>query len=478
MNDTIDDNQFRHVRLQSENGLMHIILPRNTCSTLVPGEYIWSHVLQGYIEQGFACMSDRLANNMLNQLLHRDSSIDSIKLRTMSDLVEREGTGFLDSIVTWGEKTLEEHGWDPETGLPGKEAILAPGISAMDSNAYGSNLSTDEERKQEVQTEEMIAALNMNRSEEFKIPDDPRLRDGVLSSKNVVSVSLDGVCTKRQKDTRPAKTSTGTSDEPFYTQDALDGPENLKRVPDPKKRPKVETAVAHIEADGRHYTLTAMNMFLLCKLVLAFLLSHNLLRGRDLLFLTDGGKDIKGAVETVFAFCPYTVILDWFHLRKHCQELLSMSIIGGKANFEIQYEIKRNLFRRLFYGNVDSAIKYLDSLPKNHVKNTKQLQALKDYLDRKRNYITCYVLRWKSKLRISSNAVEKANDMLVSKRQKGNGMSWSRNGSWALGGITMKYLNHESKNWNENHFPAFNMHSKYGTLFCANDDVAGSEKVA
>ena len=473
-----NDNLFRHVRLQSENGLMHILLPKNTCSTLVPGEFIWSYALQGYIEQGFACMTDRVAHNMLNQMLHRNSSIDSIKLRTMSDLVEREGIGYIDSIITWEEKTLEEHGWDPETGLPGKDAFLTPGVSAMDSKAYGSNLSADEARKQREQTEELIAAMNSTRSEEFKIPDDPQFRDVELGSGNTVSVSLDGVCTKRQKDTRPTKTSTNTGEEPFYRQDTLDGPENLKRVPDPKKRPKVETAVAHIEADGMHYTLTAMNMFLLCKMVLAFLLSHNLLKGKNLLFLTDGGKDIKGAIETVFAFCPYTVILDWFHLRKHCQELLSMSIIGGKANFEIQYEIKRNLFRRLFYGNVDSAIKYLDSIPKKHVKNAKLLQALKDYLERKRNVIACYVLRRKSNLRISSNAVEKANDILVSKRQKGNGMSWSRTGSWALGGITMKYLNHENKNWNENHFPSFNMHSKYGTLFCANDDVAGCEKTA
>ncbi len=81
-------------------------------------------------------------------------------------------------------------------------------------------------------------------------------------------------------------------------------------------------------------------------------------------------------------------------------------------------------------------------------------------------------------LRISSNPVEKANDMLVSRRQKGKGMSWSRNGSWGLAGITAKYLNNESRNWNENHCMSFEMYPRYGSLFCANDDVAELPKAA
>jgi hypothetical protein len=41
----------------------------------------------------------------------------------------------------------------------------------------------------------------------------------------------------------------------------------------------------------------------------------------------------------------------------------------------------------------------------------------------------CYALRKKLGLRVSSNPVEKANDLLASNKQKHQGMSWSADGS-------------------------------------------------
>ena len=49
----------------------------------------------------------------------------------------------------------------------------------------------------------------------------------------------------------------------------------------------------------------------------------------------------------------------------------------------------------------------------------------------RREQIPCYALRSAWGLRISSNRVEKANDMVVSRRKKNNGMSWSETGSGA-----------------------------------------------
>ena len=46
-----------------------------------------------------------------------------------------------------------------------------------------------------------------------------------------------------------------------------------------------------------------------------------------------------------------------------------------------------------------------------------------EYLERKSEHIACYAFRRKMGLRISSNRVEKANDLLVAKRQKDDGMS-------------------------------------------------------
>jgi len=56
------------------------------------------------------------------------------------------------------------------------------------------------------------------------------------------------------------------------------------------------------------------------------------------------------------------------------------------------------------------------------------------YLHRNQACIPCYALRKKLGLRISSNPVEKANDLVVSNRQKHNGMSWSADGqpAWRL----------------------------------------------
>jgi len=59
----------------------------------------------------------------------------------------------------------------------------------------------------------------------------------------------------------------------------------------------------------------------------------------------------------------------------------------------------------------------------------------------------CYALRQKLGLRVSSNLVEKANDLVVSNRQKHNGMSWSADGSTSLATLTTVRRNSEDMNW-------------------------------
>ena len=49
----------------------------------------------------------------------------------------------------------------------------------------------------------------------------------------------------------------------------------------------------------------------------------------------------------------------------------------------------------------------------------------------------------------SSAIGEKMNDLIVSKRQKHNGMSWSKDGSIALASITAIKRNSEYKKWFE-----------------------------
>ena len=61
--------------------------------------------------------------------------------------------------------------------------------------------------------------------------------------------------------------------------------------------------------------------------------------------------------------------------------------------------------------------------------------------------IPAYAVRRELGLRNSSNRGEKSNDLIVSERQKHNGMSWSNSGSVALASVTALKKNKEYKTW-------------------------------
>lgn len=114
------------------------------------------------------------------------------------------------------------------------------------------------------------------------------------------------------------------------------------------------------------------------KSVLAFLLVNSLL-SRELVFLTDGAQDIRSHIQSVFQFHPYTIILDWFHLKKRCQEWLSMAIRGKDR----RNAILEKLLRYLWVGDVVSASGYLASLDPADIKNRKWLDDLLGYFQKK-----------------------------------------------------------------------------------------------
>jgi hypothetical protein len=81
------------------------------------------------------------------------------------------------------------------------------------------------------------------------------------------------------------------------------------------------------------------------------------------------------------------------------------------------------------------------------IKSQKVLTDLIGYLERNRPYLPCYSVRKHLGLRNSSNRGENANDLVVSDRQKHNGMSWSKPGSVALAAVTALVRNQEYKRW-------------------------------
>ena len=73
-------------------------------------------------------------------------------------------------------------------------------------------------------------------------------------------------------------------------------------------------------------------------------------------------------------------------------------------------------------------------------KGEKEVSSATGYLERKRDSIPCYTARRHLDLRNSPDAAERANNALVSRRQQKEGLSWSDNGSFALGMLTASFV--------------------------------------
>lgn len=342
---------------------------------------------------------------MISLFQHRGDN-ETVKLRTLSDSVGRIGKQISYELGKTTGRILAMYGFDAETGLPMEGVSLSPCITAP---------KIPEKTESDLQAvDSIIEAVNELRDE--KIPFTAWELDMESSPEECVYVSIDDVGVKHQKDSRGTEAEKGEA--------------------------YVENTVIHIQQGDGMYVLTACGMKNAMRSLLAFLIFNGLLQYR-LVFFTDGARNIKNSIEEMFAFHPYTVILDWYHLKKKCQELLSMSIKGKEA----RNRTLEKLLRILWTGNVKGAINYLENLSPAIIKNPKWLKEQINYLNRKGNSITCYVVRARLGLRNSSNPVEKENDILVARRQKHNGMSWSKQGSRALAAIEMIYQNGNEDAW-------------------------------
>ena len=349
--------------------------------------------------------SYRDATDILNRFLGRTDA-DKIKPRTLSDSVCRTGNEIVDQLSAVTAHILAMYGFDDETGLPRTDVTLPEGITMP---VISGTPETDADKIQNT-----MDAVNAAR--EGKIPFSAQEVSIESDPADCVYVSIDDIGVKHQKGSR------------------AEGSERDYRF--------VENTVAHIQYGEKTYVLTGMGMRNVFKSVLAFLLMNNLL-SRELVFLTDGAMDIKSHIESVFQFHSYTIILDWFHLKKRCQEWLSMAIRGKDR----RNAVLEKLLRFLWVGDVPGAANYLSSLDAADIKNNKWRDELLGYFQKKGSAITCYALRAKLDLRNSGNPVEKANDLTVAQRQKHNGMSWSADGSGSLAALQMNYLNDQADLW-------------------------------
>ena len=423
-------------------------MPMQLTKGMKPKEHLWSAEIIFLIENTGIKMTNRSGSAFLNRLLHRQGT-ESLKMKTLSEMCDRHGNELMDFQNQHARNILIDHHFDPDTGKPNDTADL----NLLQDNDTGHN-SICPESKAEI--DDYIDKYNSGKQDGISIQmTDKQWEDLETPDIPTVYIALDGVGVKRQKDKRK-------SDEEKQAIADSNVAEDLSAAPKQKGRPSVETSVAHISVGDNRYVLLADSMMRLCLHVLAFLLEFNLLGGYRLVFLVDGAKDIKSSLEAVFGFRGYTVLLDWFHLRKHCAEIISMMLRAGKENRDAQYRIKRTLFRYLWCGNVKGAIAFVQSLTSDVIRNEARRKELIEYLERKEYAIQCYAVRCHLGLTTTSNPVEKANDLTVARRQKKKSMSWSRHGSLGLASLTAMYMNNEAERWHESHTLSYEMYEKYG----------------
>ena len=240
---------------------------------------------------------------------------------------------------------------------------------------------------------------------------------------NSTEISIDDVNVKKQEEFRPGgiKSERG-------------------------KRKYIHNTIAHIsKADAGKYVLNGPGTKDVLRFLTAFMF-HNDLTGDRIQFFTDGHKMLNDSILKWFSWYKNIgVILDWYHLEKKCKEQLSLAL---KGRF-IRNEILDNLKPLLWYGLIEEAVSHLEAIDKDSIRQVEKLDKLIAYLRRNRPYIPCYAVRKELGLCNSSAIGEKMNDLVVSSRQKHNGMSWSKAGSVGLATITAIKRNKENEKWFE-----------------------------
>jgi len=248
------------------------------------------------------------------------------------------------------------------------------------------------------------------------------LIESQYETKNTCYPSVDDVCCKRQKEYRKEQMVK-------------------ERGKDPLKR--VYNSVIRVQLAGHEdYTLVHRNMRGVLMLLMAFILNNDLLN-RNWLFLVDGQRSMKNAILYQFGWQTIRFIMDWYHVQKKCRGQLSMALNHKDYSKEVLMELKR----RLWYGLHDEAIQLLEGIADDKIKNRKRLNELIEYLNRHREALPNYALRKQLGLPNSSNPAENANNQLVSKRQKHNGMSWTDKGSQGLAKLIALDINKERQLW-------------------------------
>lgn len=203
----------------------------------------------------------------------------------------------------------------------------------------------------------------------------------------------------------------------------------------PQKRCFWELRTARIVTpEGTRYLSGTGDSFVL---LLTVFLQLCLGKHPHLLVLADGARWIRAWYQQFstgrFQSC---LLLDWYHLCHKCCEMASLICRGRRA----KKPLLKVVVGCLWQGQVAEAIRALEA-HRPLAKNLEKLDELIGYLQARQPYIPNYRARRRECRYIGSGHVEKANDLLVAQRQKGQGMHWSLETSDALAALRTLMLN-------------------------------------
>lgn len=218
--------------------------------------------------------SYRKSAKTLNRALRRGKG-QEVKVRTIANLVEREGKQIQNHVENMAEQILQGHGFTTGGVLTDQEKAkesIERTEACLDSKVVS----------------EAVKEFNNGQAKEKQI-DLLEVQESLEDPNTIkANISIDDVCCKEQK------------------------AEGRKKGSPPKeKREMVNNTVVHIQnKESKTYTMNTPTVSQMMPIVLAFLLSNELLRKPgSLVFFTDGARDLRKAIQDTFSFIPFKIIL-------------------------------------------------------------------------------------------------------------------------------------------------------------------------
>ena len=235
-------------------------------------------------------------------------------MRTAAEVVEREGRTLQTALDQWATEGFAGVGFTPE-GQPG-----ASSRPLKADPAIGLPQTT---------VDSAVTCYHQNKAEALRIDADAATAF-YEDSAHTINVSIDDVGVKKQK-------STGGD----------------RFAPPKEGREYLHNTIAHVESPRGHYLLNGLGTEDVLRLLIAFLLHHQMLSEYSVQFFVDGARSLHAAIlHRLAGWLRIRILLDWYHLEEKCKIELSLALRGAK----IRNAVLADLLPILWLGRVNAAI--------------------------------------------------------------------------------------------------------------------------